>query len=208
MFAKFGKWLGLQIAAKAVSLALGLPIVAAIMMGALAYLQHLPLAYGFLAVLLAAAAVSLLMNQARTFMLAYSPINKVVAEIAMIMHAKDDDGKEGYAIGVLIHNRADVPMAFRVTREQGDVNGTVARQGKDATKGDIINAGDSRIHVIGLAVMASIPDSVLMGNVELAYKYGRPNNLSCESTFRRGLRAQTDAGGLPLITNPHVQDDA
>src|SRR4051812_15175580 len=91
------RWVGIQVAAKAVSLGLGTPLVTGAVMGALAYAQGLPLALGFLCVVLASAGASTMLNQARSFMLAYSVQGKFVLKGAFGERGQSGDGSQGYA---------------------------------------------------------------------------------------------------------------
>lgn len=200
------RWLGLQIAGKAVALALGAPIVTGAAMGILAYIQGLPLAYGFLAVLLSMASVSVLFNQARVFMLAYTANNKMVPEAAVVFRATDDHGNEGYAVGVTIRNKADVPLEFRETRSAAELDGRVLKQDVVSTKGDIVESGECRIHVVGFVKMVPVTTGALAGKCDLVFDYGRPGNLIYQRSFKRSLRAALAPDGSVVHTNAVVTD--
>lgn len=193
------KWLGLQVAAKAVSVALGAPVVVAGVMATLAYTQGLPLAWGFLAVVLAAAGASTVLNQARSFMLAYSVANKIYTTGVDAVPAADSGGKRGYGISIHFQNSADIPLEYRVRRSSAHLDGRIASvSGPDvhlATDGDIIEAGGRREFVVGLVPMALAKNKHISGELEITYAYGRPGKLNNERAEKFNLRITTDEEG-------------
>jgi hypothetical protein len=193
------RWFGLQVAAKAVSLALGAPVASGAVMGALAYAQGLPLAWGFLAVILAAAATATALNQVRSFVLSYSVVGKLYTATLSIERAMSLEEQEGYSVGVPFRNAADIALEYRVRRFSAHLDGRiVARHGPSAnlaTDGDVIEAGGSRIFIVGLVVMEPAIGKHLTGELEITYSYGRPGRLNNERTENFRMVVTTDEDG-------------
>jgi hypothetical protein len=188
------RWLALQLAAKALSLALGAPIVAAVAMSGIAILRGLPLEWAFPAVLLSAAAASTLLNQIRTFILSTSASDKLILKRVDVRRAVDDDGREGYAVAVFFENSADTALEYEVIRISAHLNGMIARH-SPGTKGGLVAAGEARGYMIGLVPMELVINSTITGEVEVNYRYGRPGKMSYERTRRLRTNIMTDVDG-------------
>lgn len=191
------RWVGVQVAAKAVSLALGAPVVAATIMGALAYIEGLPLAWGFLAIIFSAAAAATLLNQTRSFMLAYSVANKLYTKGVEVHRAQDTAGRGGYVVGIEFHNSADIPLEYRVRRCSGHLQErvVVATDGGTASDGDVIEAQGRRTFYLGIVVMNSAKNKNMPGEAEITYVYGKPGKLNNEETEKFSIRVTTGEDG-------------
>lgn len=191
-----GKWLGLQVASKAVSLALGAPAVAAAGMAALAYLDALPLAWAFLATLAAAAFTSVLLNQARAFLLAYSVSGKIEVKGGELVRAKSHGGKIGYGMAIRVENHAAMPLEYNVRRVVGHLEGRLAvGDAPNPNRGSVVHGGDSRLFAIGVAPMRPAKSRQLHGEIDFEVAYGRPGKLNHVASGKFSVLAVTDEDG-------------
>jgi hypothetical protein len=197
---RLARWFGLQLAAKAVGLALGTPLVAGAAMAVIAFVRGLPLEWAFPAVIVSAAGASALLNQARTFMLAYSVANKVYDHAIGAQLAANDEHPSGYSIFIRFLNAADVPLEYRVTRVSAHLEGRLAKQQVVST-GSLIEAGEERPYMIGLVPMDPVQAGKIKGEVEVEYVYGRPGKLNHVTAHRRQLMIATDENGQVASCN-------
>jgi hypothetical protein len=193
------KWFGLQIAAKAVSLALGAPLISGAIMGVLAYAQGLPVAWGFLGVIVAAAATSTMLNQARSFMIAYSVSGKVSIYDAKVKSGMNLDKTVGYLVTIEFKNTADVPLQYHIDRFSGHIDNRIiarpGRSGEMAGLGGIISPGSGKLYTVGMAVMSLEKDKHLEGELEVTYSYGRLGKLNYINTEKFVLAISTGGTG-------------
>ena len=175
-------------------------------MGALAYMQGFPLAWGFLAVVLVAAGTSTLLNQARGFLVAYSPQNKVYISDCYAFYGVNPDQKQGYCIALTITNSSDVPMEYKAVRKSarfGDRAITV--HSAKATDGDVIEPHRDRRHVLGAVVSPPMEETVIEGEVDFEFIYGRPGKLNYTTRRRYALLCQLDEQGAVTKSSFHPQ---
>lgn len=188
------RWFGLQIAAKAVSLALGLPVVSGAVAGGLAYAQGLPLFWGFVGALLSAAATSTALNQARSFLLAYNAANKITIEGVEVMRATDDAGVDGYGMGLQFENRADIPLEFQIIRISGSIEGRLAVD-RTTTKGGLVDAASTYTFGVGVVPSERRISELLSGTIDFHMLYGRPGRLKHTIERSVDVRFRTDQHG-------------
>lgn len=195
---KWLKWLGLQIAGKALGLALGLPAVTGAVMATLAYMDRLPLATSLLFVLLAMAAVATLLNQIRPFLVAQSLIDKVRLNALLVEHAYivgSNPPIEGYSVGVSLENISDMSLEYLFEDAMGSVDNLVLLQAPGAPHGDTIEPRSARSHGFGIAKMPRRPSERFVGDLSFTFRYGRPGKLSHSKKLKYMISFVTDENG-------------
>lgn len=175
--AGIGRWIGLQIAAQAFKWAIGLPVVTGVVMAALAYANNLPLAWGFFGVLGASAFMATFMNQARAFTVSYNVAGKFHStDVVLDRGLSRVSNKEGYRVGVIFRNVADIPLEYSVTRASASVGGRVVEH-EPITTGSEVIAGKTIGYMIGAAPMERVCSEHMFAEIEIEYAYGRPGKL-------------------------------
>lgn len=175
----FARWVAKQAATRAVALALGAPAVTSSVMGWLAYANGLPLAWGFFAVMAVAAFTSTLLNQARSFLVAYSAAGKISMRGGELIRAISKLGTRGYGVSMIINNHADITLEYRVKRVTGHIEGRAILQDSDAAlDGDTIEIRGGRVHSCGIAKMDPLESATIHGEIEIHVSYGRPGKLN------------------------------
>ena len=191
----FGKWLGLQLAGKALGFALGLPAVTGCLTAAAAYAQGLPLTWGIVAVAAVVAFTSTAANQIRSFALSYSVAGKLRLHDVKVGLGVDTEKKwGGYAIGFVLRNAGDIPLEFLVHRASAHIDGQVVRHNPDRPDG-IVQAGTQHGYMIGVAKSDPVADRMMEGELEFDLSYGRPGKLKHRMAEKYKLFAQTAPNG-------------
>lgn len=190
-------WLAKQIAAKALGVALGLPLVTGTVMAVLAWLQGLPLATGLLFVVLAAAGASTILNQARTFSLAYSLAEKFEPVGFLVEAAKSRQLEhEGYGVAVTFQSSADVAIQYIVDKCRASLDGRVIPIEEGISTVYDVEAYGARQWAFGIAPTGLKPSATILGDIEVTYRYGRPGKLNISRTAEHRIWVVTDAMGM------------
>ncbi|MCZ4342023.1 hypothetical protein O4H52_10430 [Sphingomonadaceae bacterium G21617-S1] len=191
----WGQIIATAIAAHALRLVLIATISVSTVTAIFAWLQSLPLVWGFLAVIAAAAGTATLLNQARAFLVSYSLAGKFRRKDVFVSPGTlVQGGAQGYQMGVIFENRSDIPLEFHVVRAIAHLSNTRAT-GQGSAKPEPINPSAELGHMCGVVPIALAPNAHLMGEMELVVEYGRPGKLTGKITENLDLFITTDVAG-------------
>lgn len=200
---KVTKWFGIQLAGKALSVALGTPLITGLIMAVIAYVQGLPLAWGFFTVSGVAAFTSITLNQARAFAVAYNIENKLAFTGVQVGFAFNDKVERGYGMGISFRNEADIPMSFKVERSSAHLGGKVAVKIEEVVNGEI-GPGMPAGYIVGVVPLEAQPNSILDGEIDCTIAFGRANKPNKTRRFRFRVVVNTDATGLAFAATPYA----
>lgn len=190
-----GRWFGLQIAGKALSFALGLPVVTATLAAWLLYAQGQPVEWVFLGFLAAMAFVSSAANNIRAFALSYSVADKFHSTgVAIDVGMCTESHKVGYRVGVLFANNSDIALEFEVERVSAHVNGRIVEH-EAHTPGGKVMARQPIGYMIGIAPMDLVISDTVIAVVEIDYVFGRPGRRKYRRSEHRHVNCHTGADG-------------
>lgn len=193
---RISRWVALQVASKTVSVALGTPIISGAVMAALAYTSGLPLAATFFAAMGVAAFASVILNQGRAFVVAYSVAGKVSITGGELAQAISRGGRTGYGFALKLTNKADIPLEYRVERVSAHIAGSaILGDDPDDNEGSVIKTGLAALYHVGVAAMPYACSQQLSGEFEYKITYGRPGRLKHVIEEKGFIHALTDAEG-------------
>lgn len=191
------KWLAVQFAGKALSTVLGTQLVTGAAMAGLAYMQALPLAWGFLAVVVVVAASATALNQGRAFVVSYGISGKLNVADVNVDFVQTPEGQLGYGLTVCFRNQADIPLLCAVTRASGSLNGLVGiikATGDDA----VLPAHSERSIAVAFVPMEAALNQTLSGEIEFEFDYGRNDELGNKERHKSQIHVRTGTDGKVL----------
>jgi hypothetical protein len=191
-----GKWFALQIASHAFSFVIGLSVVTGAFVGFLTWAEELPLSLIILSTLVAMAAMATILNQIRVFLVACNMGHRFIAVETSAEPSRSASGKEGYGLGILFRNMADIPLEYSVEKVHANLDGMIASKDSklgQGAPGSIVKAYEYRIFRIGVAETGLRGSATMYGEIEITYSFGRPGKLK---------HRRTDTFAFVVVTYP------
>lgn len=192
----FAKWIGFQLAAQAFRLVAGLPVVVGTLTVALAWMQGLPAPWIVASAFGAIALVSLILNLLWAFSIIFGIDGLVNIVGVQIEGARSrTTGEVGYGIIILFKSEASFPLQYTVDKCTAHIERHLAVPEKAlAMPYDIAPYGNNGF-MIGVAQMSFVKDSTLHGELDIEFRYGRPNKLKISKRQKYRLWAETNPIG-------------